>query len=210
MVEVKTLAELRAMTTPKLPTRVERICLNFEVLGQVEQLQNEKQGLLVEAMRSQPTDEGEERKGPPRKLAEPAKPPRVVEIDAELEVLYDAMREYEGDLELHGIDGGTWVTWKDEHPPREGNKADEDLGYGLVDTTALLQDLGRYAYSWDGDPFKEGDWHGWFASRVASADLAVLVKRVVEMQEGRVSVPKALSDSSAPPSPESADDSPST
>lgn len=204
----KTLAELRAMTAPKLPTRTVRLCLNLEVLAQIQRLQNEKEELLLDARRSSADDE--ERKGPPRKMAEKAVPPRVAEIDAELADLYDKMREYEGDLLLNGIDGGRWQQWKDEHPPRKDNESDERLGYGLVDATALMGDLALFAVAWNDEHFAEGDWDGWFAARVAPADLGALVSAVVEMHEARVTVPKAQGDSSATPSSESAGASPSS
>ncbi|HKY58308.1 MAG TPA: hypothetical protein VJL80_09745 [Aeromicrobium sp.] len=196
----KTLAELRAMTAPKLPTRIERLCLNLELLAETERLQNEKEDLLVEVRRSTAADP-EERQGPPRKIGAPAKPVRVAEIDAELTDLYDQMREFEGELLLRGIEGGRWQEWKDANPPRKDNESDERHGYGIVNATALMADLGRFAAAWNGEEFAEGDWDGWFAARVAPADLAALVMRVVEMHEARVSVPKAQGGSSPTPSP---------
>lgn len=203
----KTLAELRAMTAPKLPTRTVRLCLNLEVLAQIQHLQNEKEELLIAARRTNVDDE--ERQGPPRKMAEKAAPPRVAEIDAELGALYDEMREYEGDLLLNGIDGGRWQAWKDKNPPRKDNESDDRTGYGIVNATALMADLGEFAASWNGEAFKPGDWDGWFAASVAPADLAALVSAVVEMHEARVTVPKAQAASSPTPSPESDDASPS-
>ncbi len=210
----KTLAELRAEKAAKLPTRSERICLNLELIEQVQLLQSEKNDILVAAqLDSTEDDAAQESRARTRKASEaPTElPPRVAEIDAALSALWDQMREYEGNLGLRGIDGAKWQAYKDEHPPRDGNKSDEDIGYGLVDTTALMGDLGDWAKTWDGDPLADGDWAGWLSARIAPADLSDLVRRVVQMQELRVPIPpKAPSGSPATTSSASDVGSPST
>ncbi len=214
----KTLAELRAEKAAKLPTRSERICLNLELLAKVQELQAEKADVIVEAVgNDNPAtvdDEVAESKARVRKGGETTRtemPARVAEIDAELAALWDQMREYEGDLTLHGISGARWQDYKDQHPPRDGNKSDLRNGGNVVDTTALMADLGDWAKEWDGEPLADGDWDGWLAERIAPADLAGLVKRVVEMQEARVAIPpKALSGSPATTSSGNDVDSPST
>ncbi|AIY18004.1 hypothetical protein GUY44_18880 [Pimelobacter simplex] len=217
----KTLAELRAEKAAKLPTRSERLCLNLELLGEVQRLSAEKADLVINANAAEPavSDEAKESKARVRKggergdgplsdeVAEEAiMPPRVAEIEAELASLWDRMREYEGDLVLRGIDGDAWQTYKDEHPPREDNVSDARHGNNVVNTTDLMRDLGDWAESWEGEPIPEGDWSGWLRKRIAPADMIGLVRRVVEMQESKVTVlPKALSDSHSTTSIVSAD-----
>lgn len=184
----RSLADLKAK--PKqLPTRSVRICLDQEAVADVQRLDNEKKDLLLEVRRQ--SDEDEDR--PPRRVGEGAVPPRVAEIDTELEALFDRMRESEGNLILAARDGGEWLRFKDDHPPREGNKSDEELTYGLCDSSALLADLGKYVKSWEGENLAEGDWDGWFRAQVAPADLSELVRAVMQLQESRVAVPKARS-----------------
>ena len=195
----KSLADLKAI--PKsLPTRTVRICLDQEAVADVQRLDNEKRDLLLDAARSAPEDG--ERTAPPLRLGESATPPRVAEIDAELEALFERMRESEGDLLLRAITGGEWLRFKDEHPPREGNKTDDEVTYGLCDSGALLANLGRFVAAWEGEGFGAGDWDG-FADHVAPADLRELCSEVVQLHEARVRVPKARSTASSE-TPESA------
>lgn len=205
----KTLAELRAEKAAKLPTRSVRLCLNLELVEKVQRLSSEKADLIINATAAGTSDEDREAKARVRKSAEraePEMPPRVAEIDAELTALWDQMRDYEGDLQLHGVDGAAWQAYKDEHPPREGNISDTRNGNGVVNTTDLMSDLGDWAVSWNDEELTEGDWSGWLSKRIAPADMTDLVRRVVEMQEFKVTVPpKALSGSPSTISPESAD-----
>lgn len=191
----RTLADLKAK--PKqLPTRVVRVCLDQEAVADVQRLDREKADLLLDATRGERDEDGE-RKGPPKRTGEGATPPRVAEIDAELEALFDRMRESEGDLLLRAIDGGEWQRFKDDHPPREGNKSDEDNAYGLVNAAVLLDSLGRWAEAWNGENFAAGAWDEWFRALVSSADLIELCREVVQLHEARVRVPKARSTDSS-------------
>ena len=201
----KSLAELRAMTAPKLPTASVEVCLNLELLAHEQRLLAERNALATEAAKASSDDD---REGPPRKAGQPAMPPRVAEIDGELEVIYEQMREFAGEVVVRGIDGARWQEFKDANPPREGNVSDETVGYGYVNVTALKADLGRYLVSWNGEEFT-GD-REWFLRLVHSAEQDKIAKQVVVMHEVAVSVPKAPSTSSATPSPASDDDSPST
>lgn len=196
----RSLADLKAK--PKqLPTRTIRICLDQEALADVQRLDNEKADLLLDVQRSSTTEDGE-RTGPPKRLGEGSIPPRVKEIEAELVALFDRMRESEGSLVTRAVAGGEWQRFKDEHPPREGSKTDEDVAYGLCDSSALLADLGRYVVSWEGEALGATDWTDWFASQVAPADLAELCREVVQLHEARIRVPKVrLTDSSETPEP---------
>lgn len=186
----RSLADLKAK--PKqLPTRTVRICLDQEAVADVQRLDAEKRDLLLESQRS---DDGDQK---PRRVGEGPNP-RLAEIDTELEALFDRMRESEGDLLLRAVDGGVWQRFKDANPPREGSKTDEDAAYGICDSSALLNDLGRYVAAWEGEQFGPNDWADWFAAQVAPADLAELCREVVQLHESRIRVPKArLIDSSA-------------
>jgi hypothetical protein len=191
----RSLADLKAK--PKsLPTRTVRICLDQEAVADVQRLDAEKADILLDANRGE-VDENGERKGPARRLGEGAQPPRVAEIDAEMAALFDRMRESEGDLLLRAIDGGAWQRFKDEHPAREGNKSDEDTTYGLCDSTALLENLGRFVAAWDGENLAVNDWAEWFAAQVAPADLRELCSEVVQLHEARVRVPPKPSSASS-------------
>lgn len=189
----RTLAELRARKPKSLPTHVMRITLEQELIADTERLEMEKSDLMVEFQR---TDAEGERTGPPLK-AGVGKPKRVVEIDEELRVLYDKIRESEGELLLRGITGGDWQAWKDDHPPRPENVTDLQVTYGLCNASELLEDLDQFVTAWNGEDLADGDWNGWLKDAVAAGDLRDMVTAVVAMQErSGVRVPKSLTVSS--------------
>lgn len=196
----KTLADLRKEKDQpaQLPTRVIKACLDQSLLADIQRLTSEKSDLLTESVRT--TGEGEQA-GPPKRQGEGTNP-RLAEIDAELEPLYQRLRDTEGEILLRATDGGSWLRWKDAHPAREGNESDERFAYGFCNATDLMGDLGKFVISWDGDEFGPGEWD-WFSKKVAPADLAECVKAVVEMHESRISAPKSQSTSSAPTTSES-------
>lgn len=207
----RSLADLKAK--PKsLPTRiVPKICLDLEALADVQRLDRERADLEDEKAallkgRQQVGEDGET-KGPPKRTGEGAPPPRVAEIVTRLaeiddtqEGLLDRMRESEGDILLRAIGSGEWQRFKDENPPREGNKSDGEFGYDLCNATQLMADLGRYVVSWGDQNLEPGAWDEWFGERVAPGDQADIAKNVVQNQEARITVPKARSiDSSGTP-----------
>lgn len=189
-----TLAELRARKSKALPTHSQVITLDQDLIADVQRLESERNDLLADASR---VGEDGERNGPPRKAGEGSRiPARLEAIDVELGALYDRIRESEGELILRGISGGEWQLWKDEHPPREGNVTDQRIGWGLLNASDLLADLGRFAVSWDGDALAEGDWP-MLADQMPPGDLRELVNAVVAMHErSGVRIPKSLSGSS--------------
>lgn len=183
-----TLAELRARKSKALPTHSQLITLDQELIADIQRLEGERADLQVDVRR---VGEDGERTGPPPKAGEGSQiPVRLDEIATELGLLYDRVRESEGELILRGISGGEWQVWKDEHPPRDGNVADQRIGWGLLNATDLLADLGRFAVSWDGEDLAEGDWSV-LADQMPPGDLRELVVAVVAMQErSGVRIPK--------------------
>jgi hypothetical protein len=177
------------------PTRIVKACLDQALLADIQRLTVEKTDLLMSAPLDGDGEQGEN--GPPRRVGQGMNP-RIAEIDAELEPLYQRLRDAEGEILLSATDGGTWLRWKDAHPAREKNEVDERLAYGLANATDLLEDLGKYVVSWNGDDFGPGEWD-WFSQKVAPADLGACISAVVELHESRISAPKLRSVSSEPP-----------
>lgn len=188
----KSLAELRKSKPASLPTRVVTVCLDLEVLAEVQRLEGEKSDLHVELQGIAASSASQSRPNP-RVAAINA---RVAEIDDELTAKFDRMRESEGELLLRATSGGAWQRWKDDHPAREDNKSDEAIAYGFCNASDLLDDLSKYVVEWNGEPFGKGDWDELFADRVAPADLRAICSLVVEMHEVRAQVPKSRSVSS--------------
>lgn len=183
-----TLAELRARKSKALPTHAQTITLDQELIADVQRLEAERADLQVDVRR---VGQDGERTGPPPKAGEgSAIPARIEEINAELETLYDRIRESEGELILRGISGGEWQQWKDDHPPRDGNVTDQRIGWGILNATDLLADLGRFVVSWDGEEITEADWP-LLADQMPPGDLRDLVVAVVDMHErSGVRIPK--------------------
>lgn len=180
-----------------LPTRVVKACLDQSLLADIQRLTAEKTDLIVAGAGTRASADADDdtQDGTPRRVGQGVNP-RIAAIDAELEPLYQRLRDTEGEILLRATDGGTWLRWKDAHPPREKNEVDERLAYGLANATDLLDDLGKYAVAWNGDDFGPGEW-AWFSKKVAPADLNACISAVVELHESRISAPKSLSNSSA-------------
>ena len=208
----KSLADLRAAKDrkPSLPTRIVKVCLDQDLLADIQRLTAEKRDLAVSAaVAADDVDDAAEdgKEGAPQRLAGPPPHPRVAEIDAELEPLYERLRETEGELLIRAGDGGAWLRWKDAHPARDDNAVDISLAFGYCNATDLANDLGKYVVAWNGDDFGPGEWDDWFRANVAPADIGAIVSAVVEVHEARVTAPKSRSVSSDLPT--SGTDSPS-
>lgn len=179
------LSELKKSADPKLAERVKKLCLAQNLVAEVESLEAERAEIRVEASRSKDADAEEK----PRKMSV-GNHPRLAEIDARLEELYDEMRDHTGELRLRARPSGDWMRWSGEHPAREDNQVDEQVTYGFVNADDLVNDLAAYAVEWDGSPLGDGDWD-FIASRVTVGDLKELARTVVQMQEGAGAVPKS-------------------
>lgn len=209
----KSLAELRAEAKPRTAERSVRLCLAQDLVSHVQALAEEKQALILE-IGVNPADEAadeapkgdDEKPKKPRRVGDP-RTARVAEIEAELEALYAEMREHEGDLILRATSAGAWQRWVEENPPRVTerdknnrpilNPVDETVGYGVCDASALLDDLGKYVATWNGEPVKPDDLT-YLLDNAAPGDVKQLCRTVVEMHEGTgARAPKASSTSSS-------------
>lgn len=191
------LAELRARGRSARPERSHPMCMAQDLVSEVNSLEQEKADLVVGSQRG----DDEERR-PPRRMGEPAEPPRVAEINERLEAIYDEMREHEGEIRLRAIPAAEWQAWVDKHPAREDNTHDQNVAFGWCNATDLLNDLRRYVVSWNGEPLAPGDWE-WIAENAAPGDLTALVRHVVQMQQGPgARAPKLQRGSSETPSAE--------
>ena len=167
------------------------------LLDEQKRLNDELADELVKAARAQSSsdEEGDEK---PRKMSERTTPERVNQIREEIAGLYDKLGEHQGQLTLVGaLSDGQWLSWKQEHPPREDNTDDERVGHGFVNTTDLFNALGSFVAEWDGEALSDGDWDGWLAEQITFADKAALVGEVVALYETRLSrAPKSPGSSS--------------
>lgn len=185
----KSLAELRQSSRTSLPERTYEMCLSQALVAETQALEQEKRELGIASRRS---DADADSPTPPRKMGQ-ASSPRVVEINARLEELYDEMREHTGKLLLRGVTSGKWRRWVSENPAREDGRddngravtlsADEQIALGYCDASALMTSLGDYAAEWNGVPLEAGDW-SWLEEHAAPGDLKAIAQVVVVMHEG--------------------------
>lgn len=196
-----TLEEIRARGAnaprPK-STHTVTLVTGQHLLDEQKRLSEELTDIMVRATR---TDENGERVGPPRKASERDLPPRAAEIRTEVAALYEQLSEHQGEVTLVAdMSDGEWLRWKDEHPPREDNTADERIGWGYCNTSDLYAELGRFVAQWEGEDVAPGAWDEWLAAQITFADKRDLVHAIVELYETKVSrAPKSPSSSSTTP-----------
>jgi hypothetical protein len=183
----KTLAELRQSSRVGLPKRTYSLCLAPALVDEVRQLV----GRLSEAeVAAAAQADGDGDKARPRRAAEESP---VQAVRDRLRALRDEMAEHTGELTLQGLTEGQWRAWVDDHPPREDNDRDRRVAFGYCNADDLLDDLGTYAHTWNGEKLTPGDWD-FVKSNAAPGDLKELVQAVVSMHEMAVDAPKLLSD----------------
>lgn len=176
----KTLAELRAAKPVARPERALTICLAPNIVAEVQSLTEELASLAPETDPETPA--------PPKRIGE-GQPPRSREIRERLAELLDDMKDYEGELRVRATDDGVWRRWVNEHPARDedtkGHKRDQEVAFGYCNADDLIDSLGTYAYSWNGEPLTEGDWDI-IAPSIGGPDLKQIATAVVGMHENRL------------------------
>jgi hypothetical protein len=130
------------------------------------------------------------------------------------------MAEHEGELRVRAKrTDGEWRNWANTHPARDegepGHDRDLEVAGGYCSADDLLEDLGTYAYSWNGEELADGDWSAVFQDSVAAPDKKLIAQAVVSMYESRLDFRQwrsGLSDSlsrlSASDSPETSESAP--
>jgi hypothetical protein len=182
----RSLADLRSAPT-KRPERSVTVCLAPHLVAEVQSLTEELSAL---PMPPRSVDAGDdEPDGRPKRQGE-GKDPRAAEIEARLEVLLQEMGDAEGELRVRAITDGDWRRWVNENPARDegkpGHPRDQEVTFGICNADALIDDLGRYAYTWNGEPLAEGDWVEHLSPRLGSPDLKQIATAVVAMHESRL------------------------
>ena len=188
------LSDLRS-SPPSARDRDERattICLKPSLVAEVQSLNAELEALP--AVAPEP-GEGEERQGPPRRMGESGEHPRAAEIRARLRELLDDMAEHEGEMRVRAnLTDGEWRQWVDEHPARDegqpGHERDLRWTGGYCDADALVDNIGLFVYSWNGDPLQPGDWSDIFSPTVSLPDKGQMATAVVSMYESVTDFPR--------------------
>ena len=185
----KSLADLRSARPQSRPERAYTVCLAQHLVAEVSTLTEELQGLAVRAVRN---GDDEDSDGPPKRQAQSDDELRADEIRARLREVLDEMAEYEGELRIRAVrDDGDWRRWTNEHPAREegepGHKRDLEVTGGFCNADDLIDDLGTYAWSWNGERLEDGDWT---LLGISPADQKRIATLVVSLYESDASIPK--------------------
>lgn len=204
----ESLAKLQASGTDTRPQQVIPVCLAQGVVKKVQVLTEELDNIEVELSRFGEDAEGEA----PRKMASGGDlVSRRDEIGAEIERLYDVMREHTGRVTVAAtISQGEWRRWADAHPAREDGRDangwpvlrsyDMVVAGGYCDASALLDRVGDFVTEWDGEPLTSGQWE-WLRDNIHPGDLKAVARAAVTLYEGEgaKALPKLSSASSATP-----------
>lgn len=181
----KSLSDLRANPTPVQAERSLTVCLRSDLVAEVQRLSAEMAAL----------PEPERKRA--RKMSEPlqAEHPRVAEIRAELGVLLEQIEEHEGELAVRAkLSDGEWRRWVDSHPARDedapGYSRDVEVTRGVCNADALLEDLGTFVHSWNGEVLADGDWAAVFEPALGQGDKKELAATVVGLYESRLDFPR--------------------
>lgn len=186
----KSLAELRTSPRVGLPERSYSLCVASTLVAEVQSLMVELEDVrTVEAARR----DGDESGARPRRMGES---PASVKIRGRLSELQAEMVEHTGILVIRGWTEGDWRIWVDAHPAREGNERDEAFGYGFCNTDDLIDNLHKFAHTWNDEPITAGDWT-FLSQNSAPGDLKSIASMVVQMHETVVNLPKLLTGSLA-------------
>lgn len=209
----KSLADLRATPSQSRPERAYTVCLAQHLVAEVGGLTDELHALQVKILDIEeqlPSSDDDEGKEPQRLTPSPEVQQlrderdrlkqRATEIRGRLRELLDEMAEHEGELRIRAaVDDGAWRRWTNEHPAREkdqpGHQRDQEVTGGYCNADDLIDALGTYAWSWNGERFADGDWD---LLGVPPADKKHIATLVVNLYESDASLPKwrsALSES---------------
>lgn len=179
----KSIADLRANPTTARAERSETICLAPNLVARVVAL-TEKLTMVV----APPLDDDGEPTGPPRKMGQGLEPAQR-KIRTDLAAALAEMAEHEGEIILRATTDGEWRNWVNAHPARKedgpGYDRDQEVTFGYCNADDLIDDLGKYAYSWDGDRLADGDW-AILAGSIAGPDKKRLASVVTSMFESRL------------------------
>ncbi|MGH3349305.1 MAG: hypothetical protein ACRDPS_01470 [Nocardioides sp.] len=193
----KSLADLRTQRPKTLPTREIPICLDWDLTNEMVRIETELGDLRIAAA------EAREKTTAKPKMGD-GPDPRITEAEEKLKALLDQQRDSTGMLTVKAIHSGEWALWKDEHPVRWAgsgddrvmNESDRQIGYGLVDSTALLSELGRWLHLWEGDEVAVEDRTA-VLEAISPGDQNEICRKVILLQEGSTTLaPKSQSASS--------------
>lgn len=171
------LADIRQSPLVGRPERSYQLCLAPKIVAKIEALDAE----FFDAHAR------EQDGAAPKRVGDSS---RAKEIAEEQDKLREQMAQHTGALVVRGKVSGEWRQWCEEHPAREDNIRDKEIGLKRCNADDLVSSLGDFAVSYNGEDLAEGDWE-YIYSNAAGGDLDSIATIVVLMQEQAVNVPKS-------------------
>lgn len=175
----RSLAELRANPPKGRPERTLSLFLAPDLMAEFQSIDQRLAAIDV------PADSDGDAK--PRRMGEGGSP----EADAlrhRLGELLEQMAEHEGELRIRAnASDGDWRIWCNANPAREegvsGYDRDQRVTGGYCNADALLDRLGDFVHSWNGEPMSAQDWTDIFEPVIANGDKATIATTIVYMYE---------------------------
>ena len=159
------------MSTPERPTVPVHLCLDSDLLERVQMIDDEVAALM--------DDETARRK--------PAAKVRIAELRRTADALRTEAADQFGVLVLCAAwSRGEWENFVDEHPPRTEGPAkerDDRRAGGVVNSSALLDHLGEFVHTWQGEPITGADWSSRIEPALWPGNLGTLCLTVVSLYE---------------------------
>lgn len=185
------LARLQASGADTLAQATVEVCLAQGVVKEVEKLNGELAGIEFDLARMSGEGEGEAK---PKMGSGAGLVSRKEAITAELERLYDVMREHTGRITVSKtIPAGDWRRWADANPARENGRDsngwpimspfDLAVASGYCNASELMARLGDFVTEWQGEALSAGQWE-WLEANIYPGELKAIARKVVGLYEG--------------------------
>lgn len=180
------------------------LCVDLHLLAEYEQAQSDRDDLQVERalLVPSPDEDGDATtEAGPKKLV-PRNQKRLREIDAgikdaeaRMDDLWERMQPNRKDLRLRAIIAHEWQALLDEHPARDPEtpqgQRDRSTTFGLLDSDALIANLGRFAVAWGDEQVTPEVWDEVLYPRSTPHQLRQVASLVVALHEGEYTIPKS-------------------
>ncbi len=182
----KSIAELRKQAKPTVRRWLPyELCLDADLLSQVRALVQEQSDL-----RQQVPTIGE---GKVKRVNNPITA-RIRESEAKLAELKSEIDDATGTLVLSAkLSDAEWNAWVDAHPARDegepGFERDQRGSQGLCNVDDLVDELRKYADTWNGEPVTDEDWD-FIAERANNGSKIEMALTVVSLYEQTIDLPK--------------------
>lgn len=165
------------------------LCVAGKLNAEFDRIDSELDRLLS----STPDPDTGGESGPVPRVGQKTSNPRVKKLDTRREELRALMAEHMVTLLMRAREEGAWRAWKQDHPPREGDRGDERAGFNLDD---LIVDIRDHPRNWvaaiNGEPYTDEQWK-FVWGNTSDGDQWRLAAVARQLHTTGVDIPKSLS-----------------